>query len=60
MKQAKVLTDREMKRLLAVVADDLHNERNRLAIMLSHLAGTKFRDPPALNHLNSSSYLFYC
>ena len=41
MKQAKVLTDREMKRLLAVVADDSHNERNRLAIMLSHFAGLR-------------------
>lgn len=41
MKQAKVLTDREMKRLLAVVADDRHNERNRLAIMLSHFAGLR-------------------
>ncbi|MFP6705010.1 MAG: site-specific integrase [Alphaproteobacteria bacterium] len=41
MKQAKVLTDREMKRLLAVVADGSHNERNRLAIMLSHFAGLR-------------------
>ena len=41
MKQAKVLTDREMKRLLAVVADDRHNERDRLAIMLSHFAGLR-------------------
>ena len=41
MKQAKVLTDREMKRLLAVVADDSHIERNRLAIMLSYFAGLR-------------------
>ena len=35
MKQGKVLTDAEMKRLLAVVANGRHAERNRLAVMLS-------------------------
>ena len=39
MKQAKVLTGAEMKRLLAIVASGRHGERNRLAVMLSHLAG---------------------
>ena len=34
MKQAKVLTVAERKRLLAVIANDRHNERNRLAVML--------------------------
>ena len=29
MKQAKVLTDAERKRLLAVIANDRHSERNR-------------------------------
>ena len=41
MKQAKVLTDAEMKRLLAVIANDRHSERNRLAVMLSHFAGLR-------------------
>jgi integrase/recombinase XerD len=41
MKQAKVLTEREMKRLLAVVADGRHGARNRMAIMLSHYAGLR-------------------
>jgi integrase/recombinase XerD len=41
MKQAKVLTEGEMKRLLAVVADDRHSARNRLAVMLSHFAGLR-------------------
>ena len=39
MKQAKVLTDAERKRLLAVNANDRHSERNRLAVMLSFFAG---------------------
>ena len=41
MKQAKVLTATEMKRLLAVVASSRHAERNRLAVMFSHLAGLR-------------------
>ena len=41
MKQAKVLSDAEMKRLLAVIADGRHSNRNRLAVMLSHLAGLR-------------------
>ncbi len=38
MKQAKVLTVAERKRLLTVIANDRHSERNRLAVMLSFLA----------------------
>ncbi len=41
MKQAKVLTAVEMKRLMAVIADGHHAQRNRLAFMLSHLAGLR-------------------
>ena len=37
MQQAKVLTGAERKRLLAVIADDRHAERNRLAVMLGFL-----------------------
>ncbi len=48
MKQAKVLTEAEMKRLLAVIANDKHSERNRLAVMLSHLAGLRVGEIAAL------------
>ena len=48
MKQAKVLTEAEMKRLLAVVANDRHGERNRLAVMLSFLAGLRVSEIAAL------------
>jgi integrase/recombinase XerD len=48
MKQAKVLTEAEMKRLLAVVSNDRHAERNRLAVMLSHLAGLRVGEIAAL------------
>jgi integrase/recombinase XerD len=41
MKQAKVLTSNEMKRLLAVIAAGNHANRNRLAIQLSHFAGLR-------------------
>ncbi len=41
MKQARVLTDSEFKRLLAVVAQGKHASRNRLAFMLSHFAGLR-------------------
>ncbi len=48
MKQAKVLTDMEMKRLLAVIANGRHAERNRLAVLLSHLAGLRVGEIAAL------------
>ena len=48
MKQAKVLTEAEMKRLLAVIAGDRHAERNRVAVMLSHLAGLRVGEIAAL------------
>lgn len=41
MRQARVLTEPEIKRLLAVVAQSRHAERNRVAFMLSHLAGLR-------------------
>lgn len=41
MRQARVLTEPEFKRLLAVVAQTKHADRNRLAFMLSHLAGLR-------------------
>ena len=41
MKQAKVLSDQELKRVLAVVQQGRHAARNRLALMLSHFAGLR-------------------
>lgn len=41
MKQAKVLSDQEVKRVLAVIAQGRHADRNRLAFMLSMLAGLR-------------------
>jgi integrase/recombinase XerD len=41
MKQAKVLSDKEFKRLLKVVGAGNHASRNRLAVMLSHYAGLR-------------------
>lgn len=41
MKQAKVLSDAELKRVLAMLEHLRHAPRNRLAVMLSHLAGLR-------------------
>ncbi len=41
MRQARVLTDPEFKRLLAVVAQRKNAARDRIALMLSHLAGLR-------------------
>lgn len=41
MKQAKVLTDAELKRVLAVIQLDRHAARNRLLVLLSHYAGLR-------------------
>ena len=41
MKQARVLTEQEQKRLLAVVAQGKHAARNRLAVILSYQAGLR-------------------
>lgn len=48
MKQARVLTDAEFKRLLVVVAQMKHADRNKLALMLSHLAGLRVGEIAAL------------
>ncbi len=48
MKQAKVLTVAERKRLLAIIANDRHSERNRLAVLLSYLAGLRVGEIAAL------------
>ena len=41
MKQAKVLTPDETKRVLSIIAQDRHANRNRMAFMLSLLAGMR-------------------
>jgi integrase/recombinase XerD len=41
MKQARVINESEMKRLLAVIAAGKHAERNRCAVMLSYLSGMR-------------------
>lgn len=41
LKQAKVLTEPEFKRVIAVVTQGRHAERNRMAFMLSFLAGMR-------------------
>ena len=48
MKQAKVLSDAELKRLLAVVEGGRQAARNWVAIMLSHLAGLRVGEIAAL------------
>lgn len=48
MKQAKVLTEREFKRVLAVIGTMKHAARNRAALMLSHYAGLRVGEIAAL------------
>lgn len=48
MKQARVLTEAELKRLLAVVSDGRLGARNRMAIILSHMAGLRVGEIAAL------------
>ena len=48
MKQAKVLTEREFKRVLAVIGTMKHAARNRAALMLSHYAGMRVGEIAAL------------
>lgn len=48
MKQAKVLTESEFKRVLAVIANMRFAARNRLAVMLSYYAGLRVGEIAAL------------
>lgn len=41
LKQAKVLSDSELKRVLAVISQRPHAARNRMALLLSHYAGLR-------------------
>ena len=48
-KQARVLSDRELDCVLKAIAQGRHAERNRAAIMLSHLAGMRVAEIAGLN-----------
>jgi integrase/recombinase XerD len=48
LKQAKVLSDAELKRVLAIIASGNHAQRNRLAVLLSHYAGLRVGEIAAL------------
>lgn len=48
MGQAKVLTEQEIKRVLALIAAKRHAARNRIAVMLSLLAGMRAGEIAAL------------
>jgi integrase/recombinase XerD len=48
MKQARVLTHAEIKRLLRVVSTTKHAARNRLVVMLSYMAGLRACEIAAL------------
>ena len=48
MKQARVLTEQEQKRVLAVVAQGNHAARNRIAFILSYQAGLRVGEIAAL------------
>lgn len=48
MKQARVLTEQEQRRLLAVIADTRYAARNRMAFMLSYMGGLRVGEIAAL------------
>jgi len=48
MKQAKVLDQRELRRVLAVIDAGNHAARNRCALYLTHLAGLRVKEVAAL------------
>lgn len=48
MKQARVPTDAELKRLVAIVSQGRHGARDRAALMLSYLAGLRVGEIAAL------------
>lgn len=47
-KQAKVLSESELKRLLAIIAQRKHAARDRAAVMLSFYAGLRVGEIAAL------------
>jgi integrase/recombinase XerD len=65
MKQARVLTKIELKRVLAVCATHRHHHRNRLIILFSHYAGLRVGEIASLVWANlleadgSVKHVFY-
>ena len=57
MKQAKVISTEEMKRLLAIIEAGRHATRNRVAVMLSHLAGLRVGEIASLTVRDGSPSL---
>ena len=49
MAQAKVITEQELKRALAIIAGRRHADRDRLALLLSHWAGMRVCEVAALS-----------
>jgi len=48
MPQAKVISDQELKRALAIAAGRRHAARDRLALLLTHWAGMRVCEAAAL------------
>ena len=48
MKQARTLSDKELKRLLALIATRRYAERDRAMVLLTHLAGMRIGEVAAL------------
>ena len=49
MAQAKVITEQELKRAVAIIAGRRHADRDRLALLLSHWAGMRVCEVAALS-----------
>ncbi len=52
MKQAKVLTDAELKRVLSICATMQNGKRNRLILLLSHYTGMRVGEIASLKWAN--------
>lgn len=48
MAQAKTLTEKELKRILAFIAIKRHAARNRAMLLMTHLAGMRVGEVAAL------------
>jgi integrase/recombinase XerD len=48
MSQAKVLTEKELKRVLKVIDSKRHSSRNRCMFLMTHLCGTRIKETCAI------------